>query len=76
MQISEVFFWNQNANIGSRNFVIGAKNSKEWNGRGGDGWILVAVQLGGGARASGSCPTPEVAANQVSIHPTAVGSRT
>ena len=38
MQISEVFFWNQNANFGSRNFVIGAKIAR--NG-------MAAVVMGG-----------------------------
>ena len=62
---SKVITWNPNANFGSRffwepkckfrksNFCYWCQNSKEWNGRGGDGWILVAVQLGGGAKAGG-----------------------
>ena len=57
-------------------FCYWCQNTGEGNGRGGDGWILVAVQLGGGAKAGGFCPTPEVAAKQVSIHAMAVGSRT
>ena len=33
------------------------------------GYILVAVQLGGGAKAGGFCPTPEVAANRNAFIP-------
>ena len=77
IQFLEVdFFLEPKCKFRKSTFCYWCQNTREGNGRGGDGWILVAVQLGGGAKAGGFCLTPEVAANPVSIHAMAVGSRT
>ena len=78
MQISEVeiILLGPKCKFPESKFVIGAKIPGKGMAAVAIGCILCAVQLGGGAKAGGFCPAPEVAAKQVSIHPTAVGSRT
>ena len=76
IQFLDVDFFGTKMQISEVDICYWCQNTREGNGRGGDGWILVAVQLGGGAKAGAFCLTPEVTANPVSIHAMAVGSRT
>ena len=78
MQISEVdIFWVLKCKFPESTFVIGAKIPGNGMAAVAIGCILCAVQLGGGARAGGSCLTPEVAANlNASIPRRSDGSRT
>ena len=66
---SKLFCWGQYANFRSQNFVIGAQMQGNGMAAVGIGCILWAVQLGGGAKAGGFCPAPEVAAKRNAFIP-------